>query len=414
MTRNAFTDRAIAALKVPRTGQADSYDARTPGLGIRVSYGGSKTWFLKYQTPDKRQRRTKLGKYPEMSLADARTAALDFKHELVVEKTDPADRARRERGAPTFRELTEDYLSWVKGKLDDNGIPMNPRKRSWREDERILITNTDYFGPFRVRKAVEIERAELVDRLQEISRRNGGVQANRCLAAVRRLYNWGYRAGGISPHNPAHMIERPHREQPRDRVYTSDELGRLWEAFGRQGIAGHAFRFAMATGQRIGEIVAVKWADIDDGPNGDGQAWTISSAQYKTRRTHTVPLSPLALRVLEDVPKTNGVNIFASPRIADQPVTIGGKLRAASRKLSGVEDFEPHDMRRTLATNAGPLGFPPHIADRLLGHVQNDISSVYNRHSYSAEKRELAEAWGRHLEGIIGEGGNVVSLGRTA
>jgi integrase len=410
MARKAFTDRGIASLPIPKTGQADHYDARTPGLGIRISYGGSRTWFLKYLTPDNRQRRKKLGRYPEMSLADARTAALDFKHELVIEKIDPAERAKRERGEPTFGELTHDYMSWIKGKLDDDGKPISPRKRSWKEDERILTTAA-YFAPFRNRKAVDIERIELVERLQEISRRNGGVMANRCLAAVRRVYNWGYKQGAIPPHNPAHMVEKPHREVSRDRVYSGDEMERLWEAFGQQGGAGQAFRLAMVTGQRINEVAGLKWSDIAEGPHGDdGKIWTLALTNYKTAKTHVVPLSPLALRVIEDTPRTNDTYVFASPRGLDQPVTMSGKLRAMARELSGVEDFEPHDFRRCLSTNAGPLGFEPHIADRLLGHVQDNVSNTYNRYQYHAEKRALAEAWARHVEGIIGESANVVQM----
>jgi len=401
MARLTFTDRAIAAVRVPVSGQADYYDKKTPGLGIRVSYGGSKTFFIKYQDPlemkngKPKQKRKSLGPYPAMKLSEAREKALAYRHSLVIDGIDPAEAAKRRKAVLTFSQLRDLYIEHAK-----------INKRSWKEDQRIL---SRYFSAWEDRKATEISREDLAARLAEISSQNGGVQANRCLACIRHVYNWAYRSGKIAAHNPAVMIDRPHKETSRDRVLNATELKALWDAFESMGTAGMALRLLMLTGQRLGEITALKWSDITD--DTDGKIFTIDHSNYKTARTHVVPLSDRALSVLEQVPIIEGnPYVFASTRAAGKPITIGSKIRNEARNLSGVEDFNIHDLRRTLATNARPLGFTAEIGDRVMGHVISGVSGIYNRYDYLPEKRALLDAWARFLDEITGDGGNVVQM----
>ena len=80
------------------------------------------------------------------------------------------------------------------------------------------------------------------------------------------------------------------------------------------------------------------------------------------------------------------------------------------RDVSGVKDFRSHDLRRTFATNLTQLGFSRFIVDRLLNHAEAGVGKVYDRHDYLKEKTEAAEAWGRHIEGIIGGSPKVVQM----
>ncbi len=80
------------------------------------------------------------------------------------------------------------------------------------------------------------------------------------------------------------------------------------------------------------------------------------------------------------------------------------------RHLSGVDDFTPHDLRRTTSTGLTRMGFPRFIADRFLNHVEPGVGRVYDRYDYLKEKTEAAQAWSRHLKSVIGEADNVVQL----
>src|SRR5687768_2662043 len=126
MATVAMTVRGVAALSVPSNGQADYWDATLPGFGMRISYGGRRAWVLRYRVRG-RLRRLTLGVFPHMTLAEARRAARAALH-AVAAGTDPAADKRAERKAETLAELAAEYLQ----------KHAKPRKRSWREDERII------------------------------------------------------------------------------------------------------------------------------------------------------------------------------------------------------------------------------------------------------------------------------------
>ena len=400
MAQTSFTDRTIAAFRLPEQGQVDYYDVKMPGFGMRVSYGGAKTWFIKY-VHEGRQRRKTLGQYPAIKLAKARELALGFKHELIVEKRDPALQSKVDREALTLKGLAELYIEQH----------AKAKKRSWKEDQRILNT---YFVKWHNRKAVGIERTEMVTRLQDIKNQNGGVMANRCLACIRKVYNWGYKNGFLQdPHNPAYMVDAPASEKSRDRFYTDHELVLLWDSFGKSGVQGSVYKFALISGQRLNEIAGMKRSEITD-DKLHGAIWMIPGERTKNGEPHIVPLSTLAVQLIADVLDLNETYVFASPRGLDQPVTMGTRDRIWVRKLTEIEDFTPHDLRRTFRTNVTPLGFAGEIGERVLNHTRQGVEAVYDRYSFMNEKRDLMEAWARHIEGIVGESGNIVQLKGSA
>ncbi|HEY1852573.1 MAG TPA: Arm DNA-binding domain-containing protein, partial [Candidatus Binataceae bacterium] len=126
-----LTHAAVAALKPPIEGQIDYWDSRKPGFGVRVSMGGTKTWLLMYRQ-EGRKRRLTLGRFPAISVADARaraTAALGD----IVKGSDPASERARAKADPTFGELAELYLK--------HHARAKKKPRSVLEDQRTLDAN---------------------------------------------------------------------------------------------------------------------------------------------------------------------------------------------------------------------------------------------------------------------------------
>ena len=395
MPRKNLTDRTVAALRIPEGGQVDVYDAKNPRFGIRLSCKGTRTWFVFDRDPRTgKRRRVKLGRYPEVKLADARTLALDHKHALTVEKRDPLAERKAEREALTFKGLADVYVSQH----------AKAHKRSWKEDERIL---GKYFAGWHDRPADGISRPEVVATLQDIKRDHGPVMANRCLATVRKCYNYALRNGvGNVTDNPAKMVDRPARETSRDRIYSDNELKALWGAFDAMGIAGAVLKLCTLTAQRLGEVRGLRQDEIENGH------WTLPASRSKNGRANVVPLGVLARRIIEDAPRLSDEFVFASPKPSheDKPVTIGSKVRQRVRKLSGVKDFTPHDLRRTFRSAVAPLGFDRHLGERVLGHVMQGVEPVYDRFDYLDRKRDLLDAWGRLVERAVGLSDNVVQM----
>src|SRR5262245_3078183 len=104
MPRTKLNDAIVKALLPPATGQVTHWDTGLPGFGVRVAPGGAKTWIIQYRHAG-RVRRFKLGRYPILSLADARDAARD-KLASVTKGEDPAGERRAERDAATFGVVT--------------------------------------------------------------------------------------------------------------------------------------------------------------------------------------------------------------------------------------------------------------------------------------------------------------------
>ena len=383
MPQIRFTDRTIAALPKPDKGQVDYFCKGEPGFAIRVSLGGTKSWFCKYLFKGT-QYRLPLGRYPSVTLAAARALARDVKHD-VAHGTNPALVRRLDREAPTFYELAEIFIE----------RHAKPKKRSWREDQRILMK---YCRPWHRRKAADISRGDVVDLLHRIASGGAGVMGNRVLACVRKVYNFGIKNGHVET-NPAYMVDAPAAERSRERVYSENELRRLWPAFGERGLAGSVFKLCLITGQRLSEVRGMRWDEIE------GDLWTLPGARTKNSRTHAVPLNAMSLDLLEQLRPLDNEWVFPSPRKENQPLTHTDKAMAAVRELSGVKDFRAHDMRRTVTTGLTALGFPNHDVGRLLNHTETGVTATYDRHDYLSLKKDLVAAWDRRLREILAGGG---------
>ncbi len=383
MPQIKFTDRTIASLPIPDKGQVDYFCIGEPGFAIRVSLGGAKAWFVKYLFKRK-QHRLALGRYPSVTLKKARALARDAKSD-VAHGIDPALARLMEQEAPTFYELAQIFIE----------RHAKPKKRSWREDQRILMK---YCRPWHRHKAADITRADVVDLLHRIASGGAGVMGNRVLACVRKVYNYGIKNGHVEA-NPAYMVDAPAAETSRERVYSENELRRLWSAFGERGLAGVVFKFCLITGQRVSEVRGMRWDEIE------GDLWTLPGARTKNRRIHAVPLNDMALELLEPLRLLDSEWVFPSPRKEEQPLTHTDKAMAAVREISGVKDYRTHDLRRTMTTGLTALGFPKPDVGRLLNHTETGVTATYDRHDYLSLKKDLVAAWDRRLREILAGGG---------
>lgn len=382
--RVKMTAQFVESVKAPDRGQMDYWDERTPGLGLRISQGGKRAWTVFYRIGG-RMRRLTLGPYPSLSLADARRMAASSLRE-VHHGNDPATAKLAARAAETFGELAVLYLE-RHAKVE---------KRSWPEDERII--NRELLPEWKNRKAGEIRRPDVIDLLDHIVERGSPVQANRTKALISKIFNFGIRRGLVEA-NPAYGIGNPGgQEQARDRVLSEDEIRSVWNALEPEPPKIRAiFRLALLTAQRRSEIGGMTWDELDL----DAGWWTIPAERSKNRLAHRVPLAPEAMRILREIKA--GANderlVFRGGRIG-LPLTNLQKPMVRIKKKSGVE-FRLHDLRRTAASHMTGIGIPRLVVSKLLNHVEQGITSVYDRHSYDAEKRAALLKWERQLREIL-------------
>jgi integrase len=201
-----------------------------------------------------------LGPYPILSLADARQQAKSILGD-VLRGRDPAGVKAAERCAETVEELAHEYLE----------RHAKPRKRSWAEDERILRRRV--LPRWRGMKAREVTRRDVRLLIDEYLERGVSTYANRIFAVVRKMFNFAVERDLVEV-SPCHGLRQPAPTRHRDRVLSEDEMRRIWHQFdAEQPLTAASFKLRLLTAQRGGEILGMRWEDIDFG----AAWWTVAA-----------------------------------------------------------------------------------------------------------------------------------------
>ena len=393
-----LTDRTVRGLAAGGKAQADFWDTRVTGFGVRVSAEGRKTWVLRYRVQG-RQRRMSLGTYPSLGLADARVAARRALGR-VAHSEDPAAEKRAEARAETFAQLADLYME----------KHAKVRKKSWRSDQRLIdVELLPVLGP---RKVYDIKRCDVRALADAIAERGAPIVANRTLALLRKMFNVAIdlELEGVDA-NPCLRITPPGVERRRDRVLTQAEIREVWQALEPEDAVVRAlFTVRLLTAQRGGEVHRLRWQDLDM----DTSWWTIPAEFSKNGLPHRVPVSPPVLAIIREHQRMarSSTWVFPSP-VHDQPVAnIYSALKRVKER--STVSFEPHDLRRTAASMMASAGVNRVVIGKILNHAEPGVTAVYDRHSYDAEKRQALDAWARTLTAILTHErtANVVPFGR--
>lgn len=394
MPRVRLTEATVKRLKPPETGQTDYFDELLPSFGLRVSATGRRSWFVFYRVKDGplhgKQRRFTI---KAAGLADAREQAREVLRQVDM-GADPSvmkRRARAERAAAlTVRDATEQFIERY----------AKPRNRSWPETARILEKNVcAEWGDLALQ---DITRGDVVVLLDKLADR-APVMANRTLATLRKMLRWHIERGTIQ-HSPAEGVSAPTRERERDRILSDDEICWFWQATGEDGYPfGLLFRMLLVTAQRRDEVAMAAWDEIDP----FSRVWTIPRERTKGDRAHEAPLSPLALALIDSLPR-NGPLLFTTSKAGDRPVSgfshAKARISARMEEIAGrsIPTWRLHDLRRTAGTGMAASGVPVSTISRVLNHAEGGVTKIYNRFSYTDEKREAMEAWGQSLNSVVG------------
>ncbi len=394
-----FNEKKIQSLK-PGTKRIQLFDDGQHGLALRITPDGVKSFSVVYKFAG-RMRRLTLGKYPAVSIADARKRARKALTDVEA-GVDPMAKKIEIRQAGTVEELSEVYMT----------EHSKPRKKSWPDDQRMFDAYVLASLKHVKASAVTIDDVEAL--LESIAKR-APVQANRVRALMRHMYTWAlsirkHRKAFALTANPCAYVPRLTDERARDRVYSDDELKLLWKAFGNVGMVGDLFKLQLLTAVRKGELVKMEWHEIDL----DNAIWTQPGEKTKNRNVHVVPLSAEAVRILERLRKEQSELkneskkksrfVFYSSRTGAVAMTWLHKAALRVRNESKVEDFEAHDLRRTAATRLAQAGIGDNALKMILNHsLGKDITGVYNQHKYFDERKQALEAWSKKLMVIVSD-----------
>ena len=366
MPRIRLTDATLRSLScVTRT---DFWDASLPSFGIRVG-AQAKTFIVKHSNS-----RHAIGQYPEISLHEARRRAVLFKGE----KRDTTSRL-------TVKDTTELFLTTQCADY---------RKRSLYEAKRLLKKISSL--------SKKLTGDITTNELTAIIDKQSPSEAVHLFKILRTLFRFAVRRRIILS-SPLYALPLPRREKARSHVLSDDELRRVWEAATESGMFGIIVKVLILTGQRRGEIAALRPEFFKDG------ICTLPGTLTKNRREHSFPVGALCATVLASGQGREPAALLFPARGEPEHAFNGwSKSKRKLDELSGVHDWTLHDLRRTFATNLAALAVPPHITERLLNHATGTISGVaaiYNRFPYMDEMRAAIALWEERLASLLAQHG---------
>ena len=389
-----LTERLIRDAK-PEPKTRIIWDSQVRGLGVRITPAGTKAYILNYRAGG-RERRATVARVPELSLRAARERAGSELAAIRAGETDPLERRRAVREAPTVADGLDRFFDEYAPERIRLGR-LSPRTlQTYRNQAKLYIRPA--LGKRRVGGVTRREVERAVERLPNATR-------NRVLAFVSRLFNlfeaWEWRPQHT---NPVRGLERG-REEARDRVLDSRELAALSAALDqlaeRFPASVAAIRVAALTGLRIGEVIAIQWQHVDF------ESGRVTLPETKTgRRVHH--FADAALDILAAMPRINRSDyVFA--------VDVRGPLTyrtvrthfGTAAKLAGLTDVRLHDLRRTVATGAAAAGVSAPILQQLLGHKTSAAANRYVRDlgaSVADARRAIGAAMAAAMAGEGGRG----------
>jgi integrase len=411
--RKKLTDLFVEKLKPPAEGRVEIFDTTFPGLALRVTSTGHKSWSTYYWAAG-RHRRYTIGAYPVFKPADARKAASEALHRVEA-GGDPSEEKRARRTAPAPEDLT---FAAVARRYLKQQVEKNTAASTYRETMRII--EQDVIPVWGKRPIGSIARRDVSALVDAKAESGAEVQANRVLARLKTLFGWAVGKDLIEV-NPCDGLKPPTKERARDRVLTDEEICVFWKGCDELGWPfGPLFKLLLLTAQRRDEVASIERSEIDF----ERRVWSLPREKVKNDQGHDVALSAQAIGLLTTLPRIGvkeGLIFTTNGRTAVSGFSRAKERLDALMANAAGHEIEPwilHDLRRTATTGMAWIRCPPHVVDKILNHASGTIrgvAAVYNRHAYLDERRAALEVWGRAVEAIVSgaEAANVVELAKA-
>jgi integrase len=384
-------------------------DALTPGLMITLSGSGKKIWkyYRRFPGSDSFLRLT-LGQFPAHSIADARTWAsgLNAQIEAGIDPREAAREAER-RATMTVARAHELYMVAVsQGRASRAKRKNKPRTISDKEK----IYNRD-IAPKLGKKAIyEVTEDDLVN-LVEAKGEVAPVRANRLAAELKVFFGWAAslrgKKVGLEKDPSTRLDDIRFPETPRSRKLSDQELEWFLRAVAlEERDFRRGFLLCLLTAARISEVVLARSEEVING------VWTIPAGRAKNSSAHRIALGPWGQRLIQ----SNHEWVVPAER-ADGPRKCGwykarDRVLARMRQMAGVEieNFTPHDFRRTARSNTKRLKVDFETAEAMLNHLKQGLERTYDQYELEGEKRAWFLKWENEILAIARKAGVAAML----
>jgi integrase len=358
-------------------------------LHLIVSETGARKWVLRF-TWRGRAKEMGLGSAAGVPLADAREKAASARRQ-IAQGQDPIDERKRDGGIPTFGEMADDVRETLSA-----GFRNEKHKAQWKS------TLETYAAPLRAKPVDTIATGDVLSVLKAIWTTKAET-ASRVRGRIEKVLDAAKAKGFREGENPArwrghldHLLPRPsklsrghHAAMPYEEVAAF-----IAKLRGREATSALALELCVLTAARSGEILGMRWSEIDL----DKEVWTVPAARMKAGREHRVPLASRAVSILRQLGKVS-TGEFVFPGHARNKPLSNMAMEMVLRRMK-IEDATVHGFRSSFRDWAGNISSAPReVVETALSHVIGDKAEQAYRRSDALEKRrKLMEAWATYCE----------------
>ena len=370
-------------------------DAR--GLYLYLSPSGAKSWRFDYRFGGKRCTLT-FGRYPDLSLADARTRREEARTKLAHQRN-PAQEKQiakaiaRVKTGNTFGAIGDEWYASKSGE----------RSKPWREGHRLYL-DRDLSHLARI-PIEDVDVTLLLNCLERTKLRSGVKAADRVRQTAFQVFEYAIRELRAKT-NPAFALrnwddvpgKKSHRPlKPAEIAAFLDAVDR-YPGFVTTKLA---VKLLMLTFVRKVELIEARWEEFVVGQ----RKWVIPAARMKARQEHTVPLAIQSLKVLALLRPISGGSEYVFPSNSSKDKPMGrSTFNVMFKRMGYGGTFTPHGLRATASTQLNELGFRSDLIERQLAHAErNVVRAAYNNAQYLAERSNMMQAWADWIDAVVSE-----------
>jgi integrase len=363
--RRNLTGQQIIDLK-PRAKRYAFPDPQMPGLYIRVTPTGAKSWCVV---------RFAKGKQEWITIGPTHTWTVDAARKRAQQIL------RGEAKTETVEEVVSLYV-----KQHVNNL---------RSTRSVRISLGEITGAFAGRAFNSIQRSEIATLADDIAERRGKRSAEYFVLAFSAMSRWyAKRSDNYIPPLAPGMASLYHNEA-KSRILTDAELRQVWlTAEKRNDNFSTLVRLLLLTAQRLGKVTAMRWDEVRDG------VWHIPAEAGEKGTGGELALPEIALAVINGRPRM-GFNPYVLSARDGGHLTTGGRVKNLFDNACGVTDWSLHDLRRTARSLMSRAGVQPHIAEKVLGHAVQGVEKIYDRHDYKEPKAQALAALAALITSIV-------------
>lgn len=388
------TDREIQNLK-PQDKRYSVKDKLNNGLFIEVKESGVKSWHYRYSLAGK-QERLVIGRYPDLSLKDARQIR-DESASLVAKGISPKQDKVKPKGI-LFKDYGERYLKEVIKK--DRKDPYN----------MVLCLSNDIYP---MMGHIPLDQISIEDIRRTIWRKKEqgyDAAANQVRGLLKRMFDYAMTLG-LVPYNPVLAIpsRHVHKAKPRDRYLSTNEIRTYYTTLLNSRIYRPrklGLLLSLLTLVRKSELLRAKWEHIDF----DSRIWLIPETKADSTTGHSremvVYMSDQVMEIFKELKAIAGNEPFvfvgrkSGTHISHNAFNTAQKAALA---LTDLPPFTVHDLRRTASTHLNEQGFNSDAIEACLNHTAKGVRGVYNKAKYEKERTEMMQKWSNHIFSVIYE-----------